>query len=47
MKESEVDSDGLELAGGRRPAGRAEIYGWNEIGQGIRVLDSLSGGGQI
>lgn len=24
MRESEVDSDGLEVAGGRKPGGRAE-----------------------
>lgn len=37
MRESEVDSDGLEVAGGRKPGG---VCGWSEIGQRIRILDS-------
>lgn len=26
MRESEVDSDGLELAGGRKPGGRTDLW---------------------
>lgn len=39
MNESEVDSDGQELAGSWRPGGRAEGRFMDGVERGIRVVD--------